>query len=55
MTPTTAEAAYRARRRARWGASLGYGAVFLVLLAISARVSEVYPETLIAGLPRAGE
>lgn len=55
MTPTTAEAAFQARRRARWGASLGYGAVFLVLLAISARVSEVYPETLIAGLPRAGE
>ena len=55
MTPITAEAAYLARRRVRLGATLGYGAVFLVLLAISARVSEVYPETLIAGLPRAGE
>jgi phosphonate transport system permease protein len=55
MTPITAEAAYQARRRVRLGATLGYGAVFLVLLAISARVSEVYPETLIAGLPRAGE
>ena len=55
MTPSTAEAAYLARRRVRLGATLGYGAVFLVLLAISARVSEVYPETLIAGLPRAGE
>lgn len=55
MTLITAEAAYLARRRVRLGATLGYGAVFLVLLAISARVSEVYPETLIAGLPRAGE
>ena len=55
MTPSTAEAAFQARRRVRLGATLGYGAVFLVLLAISARVSEVYPETLIAGLPRAGE
>jgi phosphonate transport system permease protein len=55
MTPITAEAAFQARRRVRLGATLGYGAVFLVLLAISARVSEVYPETLIAGLPRAGE
>jgi phosphonate transport system permease protein len=55
MTLATAEAAYLARRRVRLGATLGYGAVFLVLLAISARVSEVYPETLIAGLPRAGE
>lgn len=55
MTLITAEAAYQARRRVRLGATLGYGAVFLVLLAISARVSEVYPETLIAGLPRAGE
>jgi phosphonate transport system permease protein len=55
MTPITAEAALQARRRVRLGATLGYGAVFLVLLAISARVSEVYPETLIAGLPRAGE
>jgi phosphonate transport system permease protein len=55
MTLITAEAAYLARRRVRLGATLGYGAVFLVLRAISARVSEVYPETLIAGLPRAGE
>lgn len=55
MTPATAEAAYRARRRVRLGASLGYGAVFLVLLAVSARVSEVSPEALLAGLPRAGE
>ena len=55
MTPTTAEAAYLARRRARLGASLWYGAVFLVLLAVSARVSEVYPQTLLAGLPRVGE
>lgn len=55
MTPAAAEAAYLARRRVRLGASLGYGAVFLVLLAVSARVSEVYPETLMAGLPRVGE
>ena len=55
MTPAAAEAAFQARRRARLGASLWYGAVFLVLLAVSARVSEVYPQTLIAGLPRVGE
>ena len=56
LTPTlTAEAAFQARRRSRRAATLGYGAVVLVLLAISARVSEVYPQTLIDGIPRVGE
>jgi phosphonate transport system permease protein len=55
MTPLTVEAAFRARRRMRLGALAGYGAVFLVLLAVSARVSEVTPEALAAGLPRVGE
>lgn len=50
-----AEHSYLARRRARRAATLGYGAVMLVLLAISARVAEVYPATLAAGLPRVGE
>jgi phosphonate transport system permease protein len=55
MTPLAVEAAFRERRRGRRVASWVYGAVLLVVLAISARVSEVYPETLIAGLPRVGE
>ena len=50
-----AEAAFLARRRARRGASLGYGALLLVLLLVSARGSEVYPSALVAGLPRVGE
>lgn len=49
------EGAYQARRRARLMASLRYGGVLLVLLAISARVSEAYPASLAAGLPRMGE
>lgn len=56
MTATlTAEAAFQSRRRSRRTATLGYGALLLVLLAISARVSEVYPQTLIDGIPRIGE
>jgi phosphonate transport system permease protein len=49
------EAAYRARRRARmvsWAAAL---AVLLPALWLSAWVSEAYPSSLAAGLPRVGE
>ena len=55
MTPLAVEAEFHVRRRMRRRASIGYGAVFLALLAVSARVSEVYPRSLIDGLPRAGE
>ncbi|MCC6717812.1 MAG: phosphonate ABC transporter, permease protein PhnE [Acetobacteraceae bacterium] len=55
LTVASAEAAFAQRRRARRAATLGYGAVVLVVLAISARVSEVYPQTLIDGIPRVGE
>lgn len=49
------ETAFQARKRVRLTATLGYGALLLVLLAISARISEAYPESLAAGLPRVGE
>ncbi|MCW3477510.1 phosphonate ABC transporter, permease protein PhnE [Limobrevibacterium gyesilva] len=49
------EAQFRARRRARMLANLGYGGVLLLCLLISARVSEAYPGALAAGLPRVGE
>jgi phosphonate transport system permease protein len=52
---TTLEQEYQARRRARLMATLGYGGVLLVLLAVAARVSEAYPSSLAAGLPRVGE
>jgi phosphonate transport system permease protein len=51
----TLEQNYQTRRRARLNATLGYGALLLVLLLIAARVSEVYPSALAAGLPRVGE
>ena len=53
MTVASAELAFRARGRARRMATLGYGSVLLVLLAVSAVVSEVYPRSLIDGLTQA--
>jgi len=55
VTVASAELAFRARSRARRAATLGYGSVVLMLLAVSAVVSEVYPHSLIDGLPRVGE
>ena len=55
MTTLAAEAAFQARRRTRRAATLGYGALALMLLAVSAWVSEVYPRTLLDGIPRVGE
>jgi phosphonate transport system permease protein len=49
------EDSYLARRRARRLASLGALAVLAVALLISARISEAYPDSLAAGLPRVGE
>ena len=49
------ETAFLARRRVRRTATLGYGVLVLALLLVSARVSEVYPSALAAGLPRVGE
>lgn len=50
-----AEDAFRRRRVARrWGA-LGVCAVLLLGVAASAAISEAYPRTLLAGLPRVGE
>src|SRR4051794_25686427 len=53
MTPF--ETAFRARRRARWLAWLVALAVLLPALWVSAQVSEAYPSSLAAGLPRVGE
>src|SRR3954452_3830550 len=53
MTPF--ETAFRARRRARWRAWLVAPAVLLPALWVSAQVSEAYPSSLAAGLPRVGE
>lgn len=49
------EAAYQARRQARLLAYLLGGTVLALCLAVSAWVSEVFPATLIAGMPRMGE
>jgi phosphonate transport system permease protein len=49
------EAAFQARRRARFIAGLGGGAALCAALLLSAWVSEVYPSSLIAGAPRIGE
>lgn len=51
----TGEAAFQAARRQRRGATLMAVALLLVCLLVSARLSEVYPATLLAGLPRIGE
>ncbi len=42
-------------RRARRAATVGYSALFAVLVLLSAWVSEFHPATLAAGLPRIGE
>jgi phosphonate transport system permease protein len=55
QTSTRIEAGYQARRRARLIAASAGGAALLVCLLVSARVSEVYPTSLAAGLPRMGE
>ena len=55
MPVTATELAFRARRRARLEATLGYGAVVLVLLLVSAGMAEFYPQSLIEGMPRVGE
>ena len=49
------EAAFQTRRRSRRIAISAGGAVLALCLAISARVSEVYPSALLAGLPRVGD
>jgi phosphonate transport system permease protein len=49
------EAAFQARRRARFVAGMSGGAVLCTALFLSAWVSEVYPSSLIAGAPRIGE
>ncbi len=49
------EAAFQARRRARFVAGVGGGAVLCAALLVSAWVSEVFPASLIAGAPRIGE
>jgi phosphonate transport system permease protein len=47
--------AFHARRRARTIAGLGGGSLLLAALLLSGWVSEVYPSSLIAGVPRIGE
>lgn len=49
------EAAFQSRRRSRQFAIWAGGAGLLVCVLISARVSEAYPASLIAGLPRVGD
>jgi len=49
------EGAYRARRHARWRAGAGAGILLLACLLVSAWVSEAYPSSLMAGIPRVGE
>jgi phosphonate transport system permease protein len=49
------EAVFLARRRARLVAGLGSGTVLCAALLLSGWVSEVYPASLIAGVPRIGE
>lgn len=49
------EAAYQLRRRSRGLAGWSGGLVLLLCLAVSARVAEVYPSSLIGGVPRIGE
>jgi phosphonate transport system permease protein len=57
MNSTSAriETAYQVRRRARLIAASAGGAALLACLLVSALVSEVYPSSLAAGLPRMGE
>jgi phosphonate transport system permease protein len=51
----TLENAFQRRRRARFVAGLGGGAMLCAALVVSAWVSEVYPSSLVAGVPRIGE
>ena len=51
----TVELNWQARRKARRSATLFYGGVLLACLVVSAIVSEAFPETLAAGIPRIGE
>jgi phosphonate transport system permease protein len=52
---TRAEDAFRAARRMRRQATLGWGALLLVLLYLAAWTSEMSPQALADGLPRIGE
>ncbi len=49
------EQAWRAQARARRLANLGFGVLLLICLAVSAKIADVTPSALIAGLPRVGE
>jgi phosphonate transport system permease protein len=53
--PAALEAAFQARRRARFVAGVSGSAVLCGALLLSAWVSEVFPASLIAGAPRIGE
>lgn len=54
-TVSRIEADFQAARRARRGATLFYGAIFLVCLFAAGWISEANPATLAAGIPRVGE
>lgn len=49
------EQSWRAQQRARRLATLGYGVVLLICLTISAKIADVTPAALMAGVPRVGE
>jgi len=49
------EAAFQQARRQRRRATLAWSAVLLLCLLVAARISEFYPESLAAGLPRIGD
>jgi phosphonate transport system permease protein len=53
--PARIEALFQQGRRARRGATLFYGAIFLLCVLASGWVSEVNPQTLAEGVPRVGE
>ena len=55
MTVATAEAAFQARRHARFVSGFGFGGVFALAVLVSAIVSDMSPAALADGLPRAGE
>jgi len=55
MSVASLEAEFRAFRRSRRHASLFAVGLLALALLVSARVSEVYPSALLAGLPRVGE
>ncbi len=55
MATTAFEAEYQHRRRTRLRAGLAAGAALLAALVAAAWVSEAFPSSLAAGLPRVGE